>query len=135
MQLLFPIFPCGIKYINSMLAVKEEDSYVYYFNYSMPLFRHHKDDFITFKMYAAQLCVNGAAKQCEIVKAFGICRRTLIRAVALYREKGVAGFYEPPKIRGKSVLKDEVIGELQGMLNTGSELKDIAKKKTLRKTL
>lgn len=132
MQLLLPIFPTGVKYINSSLAVLEEDGTVYYYHGILPIFSHLKNDLSTFKMFTAQLCANGSAKQCEIVKAFGVCGRTLIRAVTLYREKGVAGFYAPQKRRGPAVFTEEVLVKVQKMLDDGNSVSEVAKETELK---
>ena len=133
MKYLTPIFPCGMRYINSHLAVEgDETGTIWYYHGIMPIFSHHKDDLITFKMFAAQLCAMGAAKQSEIVKTFGLCRRTLIRAVALYREKQIAGFYEIKRTRGPSVLSEEVVIEIQALLNDGHSIQEIAKMKKMK---
>ena len=60
----------------------------------LPIFQHAKDDIRTQRLIMAQLYINGTAKQTELAEAFGIDVIAIKRAVALYREKGVPGFFE-----------------------------------------
>ncbi len=50
------------------------------------------------------------------------------RAVKLYREKGVAGFYEKPKPRGPAVLTAEVLKEAQEQLDEGLAISEVAER-------
>ncbi len=131
--MLLPIFSSGVRHINSLLSFLEEDGTVYYYHGVLPIFSHAKDDIATFKMFTAMLCANGSAKQIEIVKAFGICGRSLIRAVSVYRNEGVAGFYKPKKPRGPGVLTEEVKTTVQKMLDEGDSVVEIAKKTEIKK--
>ena len=54
---------------------------------------------------------------------------TLINAnIGFHREgeKGIAGFYQEPRRRGAAVLTLPVLGEIQGYLDQGEELAEIA---------
>ncbi|MCG6868153.1 MAG: hypothetical protein LJE91_05305 [Gammaproteobacteria bacterium] len=64
-----------------------------YFNGSMPVFVHAEQDRASFQTIAAQFCVNGDAKQADIVRAFGVTKISLKRAVKRYREEGPKGYY------------------------------------------
>ncbi|MCG6867868.1 MAG: hypothetical protein LJE91_03820, partial [Gammaproteobacteria bacterium] len=64
-----------------------------YFNGSMPVFVHAEQDRASFQTIAAQFCVNGNAKQADIVRAFGVTKISLKRAVKRYREEGPKGYY------------------------------------------
>jgi transposase len=64
----------------------------------MPLSIHDKDDIATFRMIAAQFCVNGYSKQAEISAVFGIPQATVKRSVKRYR--GLRGFCTPRKPLG-----------------------------------
>ena len=69
-----------------MLAFSKQDGRVTYFNGSMPVFVHEEDDQASFQMITAQFCVNGNAKQADIVRAFGVTKISLKRAVKRSRE-------------------------------------------------
>jgi len=125
-QMHLPFFPDGVAHITAELAFEKKDGQVAYFNGHMPVFVHAEQDIPTFRMITAQFCINGNAKQADISRAFGITLISVKRAVKLYREKGVAGFYEEPKRRGPAVLTAEVLKEAQEQLDEGLEISEVA---------
>jgi transposase-like protein len=91
-------------------------------------------------MITSQFYVNGSATQSEICRAFGVSPISVKRAVKLYRQKGVAGFFEQPRRRGAAVLTPAVLREVQELMDEGLELPEIANRQglladTLRKAL
>jgi len=139
-QLLLPIFPAGVTRITDELAFKKEDGIVTYFNATMPLFQHGEKDMQSFKMIVSQFHVMGVAKQAELVRAFGVNELLIKRAVKRYREQGPQGFFAPRKGRGPGVLTEEVLGRVQGLLDEGKPLSNIAqclnlKEDTIRKAI
>jgi len=127
-QIQLPFFPEGVTHITPLLGFCVEDGRVTYFNGSMPVFAHDRDDVATFRMVTAQFCVNGNARQAEIAKVFGIPKVTVKRAVKRYREEGPRGFYVPCKTRGAAVLTPDVLAEAQGLLDEGLETVDVARR-------
>jgi transposase-like protein len=127
-QMQLPLFPDGVEYITSELAFEKRNGQVTYFNGNMPVFIHAENDVPTFGMITAQFCINGNAKQADISRAFGITLISVKRAVKLYREKGVAGFYEKPKPRGPAVLTAVVLKEAQEQLDEGLEIAEVAER-------
>ena len=125
-QIELPIFPEGVTHITPVLAFSKQDGRVTYFNGSMPVFVHDEEDVASFRMITAQFCVNGNAKQAEIVRAFGVTKISLKRAVKRYREEGPKGFYTPPKRRGPAVLTPAVLAEAQQLLAEGLEPSEVA---------
>jgi transposase len=121
-----PLFPDGVEHITSELAFEKKDGQVTYFNGHMPVFIHDEQDIPTFRMITAQFCINGNAKQAEISRAFGVTLISVKRAVKIYREKGVSGFYEEPKRRGAAVLTAEVLQEAQERLDEELEISEVA---------
>ena len=97
-------FPEGVTHITSLLAFSKQDGRVTYFNGDMPVFAHDVEDIDSFRMITAQFCVNGNTKQIDIICVFGISKISIKRAVKLYRETGVKGFYAKRKTRGAAVL-------------------------------
>jgi predicted DNA-binding protein (UPF0251 family) len=77
-------------------------------------------------MITAQFCVNGHAKQADIVRAFGVSRISLKRAVKCYREEGPKGFYRPRQGRGPAVLTPAAFAEAQRLLDEGMEPPEVA---------
>ncbi|MEN8691967.1 MAG: helix-turn-helix domain-containing protein [Desulfobacterales bacterium] len=127
-QMQLPLFPDGVEHITSELAFEKRDGQVTYFNGNMPVFIHAENDVPTFRMITAQFCINGNAKQADISRAFGVTLISVKRAVKLYREKGVAGFYEKPKSRGPAVLTAQVLKEAQEQLDEGLEIAEVAER-------
>jgi len=125
-QGLLPFFPAGVSQISTALAFKKEDGRVVYFNYQMPVFIHDENDHATFRMITSQFCVNGNAKQAEIIRAFGVTSISVKRGVAKYRLGGPKAFYQVAKGRGPSKLTSEVLAEVQGLLNSGEPVSSIA---------
>ncbi|WP_221899751.1 helix-turn-helix domain containing protein [Bathymodiolus platifrons methanotrophic gill symbiont] len=63
----------------------------------------------------------------DIVRAFGVTPISVKRAVKLYQEEGVQGFYAEKKTRGTAVLTDDVLLlKAQQYLNEGQEPCDVA---------
>jgi transposase-like protein len=101
---------------------------------------HAEKDIRTFRMITAQFCITGSAKQADIARAFGVTLISVKRAVKLYREKGVSGFYEKPKPRGPAVLTAAVLNEAQQRFDEGLEISEVAeqlgvKRDTLAKAI
>jgi transposase len=125
-QVQLPIFPSGVKYINANIGVKTQGDIVYYFNGSMPIFKHHKDDYKSFRFITSQMIELGNARQVEVRKAFGISIESVKRWTKVYREKGPGGFFGKKKGRRKGrVLSDQMIIEAQHMLNALKTPKEI----------
>ncbi len=134
-QLLIPVFPDGVTEINELLAFKKENERVYYFHgHMLPVFSHHIDDIKSFKLIISQFYTNGYAKQSELIKAFGVSKIFVKRAVKVYKEEGAGGFFKSRKKteRKNTLLTDEIIEEVQGNLDNGIEIVDIAKKMNLK---
>ncbi len=125
-QIQLPFFPVGVTPITAVLAFSKQDGRVTYFNGSMPVFIHDEDDVASFRMITAQFCVNGNAKQADVVRAFGVTKISLKRAVKLYREEGPKGFYAPRKRRGPAILTPPVLAEAQQLLDEGLETPEVA---------
>lgn len=125
-QLQLPFFPQGMTLINANIGFHREEGIITYFYGHLPIFRHEVDDHRSFRMITSQLYINGSVKQSEICRAFGIAAINVKRGVKLYREKGIAGFYEEPRRRGAAVLTPTVLAKVQGYLEQGEEIKDIA---------
>ena len=132
-QMHLPFFPDGVEHITSELAVEKKDGRVTYFNGHMPVFIHAEEDIATFRMITAQFCINGNAKQADISRAFGVTPISVKRAVKLYREKGVSGFYEEPNRRGAAVLTAEVLKQAQGLLDEGLASLEVAEELAVKR--
>ena len=125
-QIQLPLFPEGVTPITPLLSFAKQDGRITYFNGSMPVFHHDENDLDSFRMITAQFCVNGNTKQMDIVRAFGISKISIKRAVKRYREAGPKGFYAERKTRGAAVLTPPVLEQAQQLLYEGMETPDVA---------
>lgn len=125
-QLQLPFFPAGMTLINSNVGFHREEDTITYFYGHLPVFRHDVDDHRSFRMITSQLYINGSVKQSEICRAFGISAISVKRSVKVYRDKGIAGFFEEPRRRGAAVLTPPVVAEVQRYLDQGKEIAEIA---------
>lgn len=125
-QMQFPFFPEGVTHITPLLAFSRQDGRVTYFNGDMPVFVHDAEDIDSFRMITAQFCVNGNARQVDIIRAFGISKISIKRVVKLYREMGPKGFYAKRKTRGPAVLTPPVLKQAQQLLDKGLETPEVA---------
>lgn len=127
-QLQFPFFPEGVTHITALLAFRKHDGQVTYFNGSMPVFVHDETDTDSFRMIAAQFCINGNARQADIVRAVGVTAISLKRAVKRYRLEGPRGFYTPRRTRGPAVLAAPVLAAAQQLFDDGLETTQVAER-------
>jgi len=132
-QLHLPMFPNGVTHITSELAFEKKDGRITYFNGHMPVFTHAENDIATFRMITSQFCESGYAKQCDIIRAFGVTSISMKRSVKLYREKGTRGFYAPRVTRGAAVLNDTVVAEIEELLAGGNNVAEVAEKLKLKR--
>jgi transposase len=139
-QALLPIIPPGATPINEVISVVRQEQQWTYFCGVQPVFQHAEDDRRSFRMFTAQLCVQGACSQAQIIRAFGISKNSVLRSVAKYRQEGINSFYRPRKGRGASVMTAEVTSKAQNLLDSGYWRRDAAeelgiKYDTLRKAI
>jgi hypothetical protein len=127
-----PMFPAGVTHITDELAFERRDGKIAYFNGHMPVFVHADDDVATFRMITSQFCESGYAKQCDIIRAFGVTSISVKRAVKLYRERGAKGFYAPRALRGPAVVTASVVAEIESLLVEGVSLGDIGQRLGLK---
>ena len=60
-------------------------------------------------MFTAQLICQGACRQVDIVRTFGVSKISVIRSVEKYRAGGVNAFFAPRAARSASVMTPEVV--------------------------
>jgi len=104
-QLQLPIFQEGVTLITPDLAYSMEKGQIVYHYGMMPVFTHEQSDLASFKMIVSQFYVNGAAKQVQLVEAFGLNPLALKRWVKKYREEGPGAFFNEKRGRPKSKKK------------------------------
>jgi hypothetical protein len=121
-----PIFPAGATVINDRLTFENKDGFITYFNFLTPIHRHHEKDTKHFRMIISDFCVVGVCRPCEIVRAFGVNERTLLRDIELFRKEGPAGFFKTVKRGGPRVVTDDIKPEIERLLGEGNSVKDVA---------
>jgi transposase-like protein len=121
LQKLLPLFSRDVTLINSYIGFANRDGIVYYFNGQMPLFRHEQNDLDSFKMFMAQLYVNGNAKQSEINRTFNLNPINMKRWSQKYMEGGARAFYTNGSAgsRKPHVLTEPVMEKVQSLFDEG----------------
>ena len=122
-----------------MNVVREEGQWVYFCG-TQPVFQHAEGDQRAFRMFTAQLCVQGACKQAEIIKAFGVSKSSVLRSVNKYRQEGIDGFYRPRRTRSAPVMTSEAIQQARQLFEEGHSKAEVAREldisyDTLRKAI
>jgi hypothetical protein len=139
-QALLPLIAEGATRISDLISVARENDQWIYFCGAQPVFHHAENDHHSFRMFTAQLICQGACRQVDIMRAFGVSKNSLIRSVKKYRAGGVKAFYTPRATRGASVLTPEVTAQAQQLLGAGWSRREVAeevglKLDTLRKAI
>ena len=139
-QALLPLIPDDATRISDLISVVRQDGQWFYFCGTQPVFQHAEADPRSFRMFTAQLCVQRACKQAEIIKAFGVSKSSVLRSVNKYREEGIEGFYQPRRARGAPVMTPEVIQQAQQRFEEGHSKAEVAREldipyDTLRKAI
>ena len=132
-QAQLPLIPNGTTLITDLLSVKKEDGQFVYFNGVMPVFSHAEKDKASFKMITAQFHVNGYCKQMDIVRAFGVTKVSVKRAVKKYREEGASSFFQPRICRGASVMTETVLQQAQERFDQGKDLTEVAQELKIKR--
>jgi len=139
-QALLPMIPDGASPISDRVSVVRQDEQWTYFVGLQPVFEHPADDRRAFRMFTAQLCCQEACTQAEIIRRFGVSKKSVIRSVQKFRKEGIEGFYRPRRGRGGSVLTTEVTARAQQLLDQGRPRREVAQElgvqyDTLRKAI
>ncbi len=139
-QALLPLISEDATRISDLISVVRQDGQWFYFCGTQPVFQHAEGDLRSFRMFTAQLCVQRACKQAEIIKAFGVSKSSVLRSVNKYREEGIDGFYKPRRARGAPVMTPEVIQQAQQLFEEGHSKAEVAREldipyDTLRKAI
>jgi biotin operon repressor len=139
-QILLPLIPDGASQISDVLSVVREDDQWTYFYGARPVFSHPQDDQRSFRMFTSQLVCQGACRQVDIIRTFGVSKESVLRNVKKFREQGIDAFYVPRRGRGPTVMTPVVARQAQQLLNSGVSRSEVAqqlsiKSDTLRKAI
>jgi len=114
-----------------MSVARENDQWIYFCG-AQPVFHHAENDRRSFRMFTAQLICQGACRQVDIVRAFGVSKNSVIRSVDNYRGGGVKAFYTPRATRGASVMTPEITVQAQQLLGVGWSRREVAEQLNLK---
>jgi len=131
-QALLPLIPDGASRISDRISIVQENHQWTYFCGVAPVFRHTQDDRRSFRMFTAQLVCQGACRQIDVIRAFGVSANSVRRSVEKYRQQGAPGFYGARKTRGPTVMTDEVITQAQQLLSQGCSRREVADQLAVR---
>jgi transposase-like protein len=139
-QALLPLIAEDATRVSDLISVVQQNGQWIYFCGTQPVFQHAEGDQKAFHMFTAQLCVQGAVKQADIIRAFGVSKSSVLRSVNKYRREGVEGFYQPRRTRGAPVMTPEVIQQAGQLLEQGHSKAEVARQldvpyDTLRKAI
>jgi transposase len=135
-----PLIAEGATRISESISVVRENARWTYFCGVQPVFHHAETDRNTFRMFTAQLICQGACREKDVIRAFGVSKSSVIRSVSRYQAGGVEAFYTPRATRGASVITPEVTTRAQQLLGAGWSAGEVArelklKPDTLRKAI
>jgi len=139
-QALLPLISDDASRISDLISVARRDGLWFYFCGTQPVFQHREGDLRSFRMFTAQLCVQGVCKQADIIRAIGVSKSSVLRSVKKYRQEGVQGFYKTRRSRGAPVMTRQVIQEAQQLFQEGYSKAEVARElgvpyDTLRKAI
>ena len=140
-QQILILNPGNASPINKEIFVtRDEDKWVY-FHFGRPIYSHAAGYCREFYLVLSQLIDNGLCRECEVLKAFDVPKRTLNNWRAKYAEEGAAAFFLTPRRRkGGTILTPEVLADVQSLFNEGNSYSDVSgqleiKECTLRKAV
>ena len=121
-----PLIADGATRVSDLISVARENDQWIYFCGAQPVFHHAQTDLRSFRMFTAQLICQGACRQVDVMRAFGVSKSSVIRSVNKYRTDGVKAFYTPRAPRRASVMTPQVTAQAQQLLGAGWNSSEVA---------
>ena len=140
-QALLPLIADGATRISDSISVVRENGQWTYFCGVLPVFQHAENDRRSFRMFTAQLICQGACRQVDIVRAFGVSKNSVIRSVeSLSRRRRRNVLHAACRHAGPRCMTPEVTAQAQQLLGAGWSTREVAeqlglKLDTLRKAI
>jgi len=126
MQTLFPVYPDGVKMINSTIGVRTVGNNVQYFNSGGPIYIHDQDDYQNFRFITSQMIALNTVRQIEVINFFKVSKESVIRWSKTYHKYGAKGFFGTKKVKKRgNVLTGDMLVKVQEYLNQGNPLTEI----------
>ena len=140
---ILPINPANTSRVSEIVSVERgEDTWTYFLG-CYPIMRHraasHREMYLTL----VKLVHLGHCRQCEVLKCFGLPKRTFDNWRIKYERGGTAAFFASRLSGGKGrnpILTREVLQDAQELLDTDFAVSEISQKldvkdSTLRKAI
>ena len=122
-QLLLPGFPDGASRIGPTLSILNKDDVVSYFAGADRLFWHKPSDADGQRQALAMFMSTGYVRPVDIERShLAIPHRTLMNWLHQYEMHGPASFYAPRRVRGATVMTDEVVRSCSDLLSSGKSI-------------
>ena len=132
-QQILILNPGNASPINENVYVTRGDDKWIYYHYGHPIYCHPAGFHRDFYLILAQLIDNGLCRECEILKTFGIPKRTLNNWRNKYAKGGVAAFFSSPNRRtGGTILTSDVLADVQILFNEGNSYSDVSSQLEIR---
>ena len=80
------LFSDDMTIINNHMAVRQHGDVVYWYQVTLPVFRHHVRDHKSFRLFCCQLINIGTATAAEISKSLHVNREKLSRWARIERD-------------------------------------------------
>ena len=126
-QLQLPVYPESATHLTAEITFQRKKGWVTYFCGLGPVFEHAESDVAGFRMFMSQLVEQGVVRQSEVVRIFGVPSITMKRALKVYREEGIKGFFNKRVERSAGVLKGEMHEVVQALLDAGKSVPEVAR--------
>src|SRR3989339_1693661 len=140
-QLMLPLISPGASRISDLISVYRDDKrWTYYFGLH-PIYVHEGTDVRMFRAVTAMMIASGTCRHVDIIKAFGVSKSSVNRALKKLREGGFEAFFEERSGGRKgSVLTPQVLEKAQALLDKGVSRQDTSEEleimpDTLRKAI
>jgi hypothetical protein len=117
-QLILPCIPAGASQINHRIGVWRDDDEWTYFIGGHPIYSHGADDRRMFQLVTSQLIESGCCRHVDILRTFGVSKKSVIRSVNKLRQGGVEAFFKPRPVRyGGTKLTPQVLEQAQSLFD------------------
>jgi transposase len=135
------MIPEGATQISDLVSVwKGCQTWTYFFG-THPIHSHAAGDQRMFRIVTSQLIESGACQPIHIIKAFGVSKSSVDRALRKFRAGGIEAFFEKPsRSKNGTVLTKENLEKAQSLFDQGYTRREVAeeldvKYDTIRKAI
>jgi transposase len=130
MDEILPLIPYGASKIsNNLSVVFENDEWTYYHG-ALPVATHAAEDKRFFRMITSSFIINGACRNCDIIRVFNVSKSSVIRNCEKYAAHGSDAFFRSngKGERKSKVLTDDKLTKAEELLSAGFSRSEVASK-------